>query len=443
MTEELQIALTNWHPFDSPDGNHANTLADIEIYAGEICLTELVDRRSKTTRKHVRASAYQLALWLANNFWRLRWETLPLFPDDKNTDWKLAHSMPAAGGGFIWPDITIFGNDGDLIQLECKATRTRRNSSIRYLGQFFGSVTAQSVENAISDFVEAVISRLYEYGFSETSLGQLWADIQDERGNSKSATSRRLEALLGLDPDQNSSLIEQLVRIWVPKLGINAVEEIGASTGWGKVIGVLATAESKSRKVQLHGRTSEFQALRSAIAPMNDQLEKPWEAARRLAYSLRDTWNIGWDGVTDGQLSEATGLTLKDLATVDPTLPFSFSVDSDDQNRFGVALARPREESRRFDVARLLGDEIAFDTIERIKPATAASTLRQKFQRAFAAEFLCPSKVVEERTSNALTRDELDTILEQTATDFGVSSEVVVRHFQNHGIPVGQTFLCL
>lgn len=51
-----------------------STLAEIGILAGGVCLTELEDIKSRTLRTRARLSAYDLALWLAGNWWRLCFE---------------------------------------------------------------------------------------------------------------------------------------------------------------------------------------------------------------------------------------------------------------------------------------------------------------------------------------------------------------------------------
>jgi Zn-dependent peptidase ImmA (M78 family) len=45
----------------------------------------------------------------------------------------------------------------------------------------------------------------------------------------------------------------------------------------------------------------------------------------------------------------------------------------------------------------MIGDHLYFTNQERLLPATHAKTSRQKFQRAFAQEFLCPFDALMEK----------------------------------------------
>ena len=66
-----------------------------------------------------------------------------------------------------------------------------------------------------------------------------------------------------------------------------------------------------------------------------------------------------------------------------------------DGNRSRLALRPKWETGRRFDLARLIGDRLV-DGVERLLPATRAHSYRQKAQRAFAAELLCPYDAVDD-----------------------------------------------
>lgn len=81
-----------------------------------------------------------------------------------------------------------------------------------------------------------------------------------------------------------------------------------------------------------------------------------------------------------------------------------------------VALRSKWEAGRRFDLARLLGDRLLGQE-EPLLPATSAYTYRQKAQRAFAAELLCPYQAVRE----FLGADRSEERREEAADHFNVS----------------------
>lgn len=93
--------------------------AEIGISVGDEWLTQLEDLTARTVRKHMRGSGYQLAQWFAANWWRLRHE--PAFEGSNNdVDWRIAHCMAAAGGGYVWPDV-LFTSDGASLEVEASA----------------------------------------------------------------------------------------------------------------------------------------------------------------------------------------------------------------------------------------------------------------------------------------------------------------------------------
>jgi hypothetical protein len=86
--------------------------------------------------------------------------------------------------------------------------------------------------------------------------------------------------------------------------------------------------------------------------------------------------------------------------------------------------------TRRFAACRLLGDYLYFSNQERLLPATHAKTARQKFQRAFAQEFLCPNKALLEKIQT-MTPDEDD--ISEAARYFDVSPLLVKTTLVNYG----------
>ncbi len=83
-------------------------IAHITIATGNCIFTRLADVEANANRDYVRASAVSLAFWFADNWWRLRWESLR----DARTpsaDWRLRHELTSGPGGTMWPPIMIYG----------------------------------------------------------------------------------------------------------------------------------------------------------------------------------------------------------------------------------------------------------------------------------------------------------------------------------------------
>jgi len=431
MPGKFKIKFDGWIDYEVHDPTRSNTLASISLFVDDLCLTEVQDLRSQSTRTSIRVSAYDLAIWFGANFWRLRYETLPQFASDRSIDWQMAHALPATGGGYNWPNLIFNGLDGEFLQLTANQThRVTPVTTLRYLNAFEGAVDPSSLDDQISRFLELVTARLYARGVYQSPLQELWECLRSERNSVKDAKFRRIEALLGLDPDENGDLVSRLLANWAPKFGRQSVEEFSAASKAEMIEQVLRDVEEKAQRLSFTARVSNLNSLRANIPAFDLNSLKPWEFGRTVAEQVREAWGVGSSPIQDKHFIENLGLPSRELH-VDSGLPLSFSANDQNSGAFGFALSRPKLESRRFDLARLLGDQIAFETEDRIRPASAATTVRQKFQRAFAAEFLCPSRIVKERTAQVRTSDELVAVLSQTADEFKVSDAVVEHHFEN------------
>jgi hypothetical protein len=92
------------------------SLGQLEIRIDGRYLTKLEDTLARALRDFANLSAYDLAFWLAANWWRLRWE-----PERSGSDWRMSHSLGGVGRGYVWPDITVM-SDGERVVLASRAT---------------------------------------------------------------------------------------------------------------------------------------------------------------------------------------------------------------------------------------------------------------------------------------------------------------------------------
>jgi len=162
-----------------------------------------------------------------------------------------------------------------------------------------------------------------------------------------------------------------------------------------------------------------------------------WEAHRQHA-----AWEVGVDaacalrrreGLGDGPVSDQT---LADLCAVDVSAfqagkgsgDLAFALDDRDAGSRMVLRSRWRT-GRRFEGARLLADWLLVGTDDRLRPATGAATYRQKMQRAFAAELLCPVGSL----LDVLADDFSDDARVGAAERFGVSPLTVMAVLANNG----------
>jgi hypothetical protein len=437
MTKRFEIAVEEWISEESSDPQIQATAAEISIKVGPYCATEVEDRRAKTVRKSIRASAALLATWLLSNWWRLRWEPSKEPNRLDYLDWELSHSLPATGGGYVWPPLT-FESDGSNILLRCegqaKSDRAEL-SPIRYLNSFTENISASSFESSITKFVEQLLERLNSTGVRRSLLHELWAETMIERNDPERTSQRKLEALLGLDPDEDESLVKDLLRRWQHRVGRGALEEIAAATESASVERDLGAAEQAAESMETLAEIPNVTGLRRLLGmglSMNGMV--PWQRGRQAAYIVREEWGFGMRPIPTKALADRLQVLTSDLMGEQPKTPFSFAVRGNTDEKFGMVLGRTHAHSRRFDVARLIGDHIIFETDDAWKPATRSLTARQKFQRAFAAEFLCPSDELVKRFDGPIELDDLDDVTSSVSEEYNVSQKLVLNHFANRNL---------
>ena len=101
-----------------------------------------------------------------------------------------------------------------------------------------------------------------------------------------------------------------------------------------------------------------------------------------------------------------------------------------DDHQLKFVPRRRNPVGRRFELARFLGEYLRPSTHEaRWLASTDLSTFRQKYQRAFAAEFLCP---IDSLTS-FLGGDFSSYAIEEAAVEFDVSEQTITSLLLNNG----------
>jgi len=231
---ELIIAA-DWERLDQGSPEERACFAAIGLRYDDQWLSEGYDSFVNRIRTAPMLSAYHLAQWTAWNWWRLRWE-----PRSGTEDWPLAHRLSTIGEGYVWPNITIF-SDGERVAVIAKPTFERPSTRFRYINDFAAVMPARAFENAVDQFIEQVRGQLRAEGLAETNLDLIWSDVCEERRDGDAVRRRKLEALLGCDPDQaNEAAIERLIAD-AAELGMPAMNEVAADHARG---GDLLTADA-------------------------------------------------------------------------------------------------------------------------------------------------------------------------------------------------------
>jgi hypothetical protein len=430
MSNPLHIDF-EWLNPDS--GNEIDRVcsAAISIAVRDQYLTRVEDLAGKSVRNHVRACAWQLASWFASNWWRLMWEpATPLWW--KDTNWRIAHSMANAGGGFIWPS-AVFASDGDSMEiLLIPKRKSARTGPIHYINPVHEKITVAEFEEQVDSFIAAVLDRLETLKVRDKSLGHLWSEIIAERHDLESTERRKLEAMSGYDPDESpDGLIDMLLEDR-EHLGAKAVEEVAAEGRHqvGNMMQPIREFATPRKRVRSGGFRIAVPYLDSEHDDFTAKNIQPWQRASRLAKRARMEWGFDGKPIRNKALADLLSSDASVFTEACVETPIPFGVRQGRNGDVDLYLKTMHPASRRFAIARVVGDRLGFPHPERLIPATHTKTTRQKFQRAFAQEFLCPFDSLMEKLQ---TENPDDDAVNEAARYFHVSPRTVLSTLVNNG----------
>ncbi len=430
MLERMQFEF-DWLSRDTGNEIDRSFYAAIGLLVGDQYATRLEDLSAKTVRNHMRGCAWHLATWFAANWWRLRWEPMPAKWTD--IEWRLAHSMASVGGGYVWPNVS-FASDGDYVEVQARTSfKPALYEPIRYLNEIVSTVTAEEFEQRIDEFIESVLSRHDALHVQDKRLPDLWAEVRAERQDPELRDLRKLEALAGYDPDEAP---EELLRQFIEnrdQLGKFAFEEVVAEARHATIDSLRPILELASERGEpRHG------GYRVTIPDLDAQIGAealggfPWQKGTRLAKFARERWGLGGGPLNNEKLAGLLGAPREMLAgeSIGPTnMPIGLRTKTD--GGYDIYFSKRFSTSRRFVVSRLIGDHLYYANNERLRPATRTKTSRQKFQRAFAQELLCPFDTLMEKLD---THEPDEEDITEAAQYFDVAPLMVRTILVNKGV---------
>jgi hypothetical protein len=425
MMPDMSIEL-KWLPPFQGGPEIERTSAAIQIRFGTESATRFWDAWSDSVQDGARVSAYPLAVWLASSWWRIRWEPLParirLAQDEVPADtlWRMSHELPAAGYGFIWPQL-CFASDGESIRVICRQSQPLSSEPIHYLSDFDLTTPAREFEREIDDFLNLVLRRLDPLG--ETDLHSLWSEVLAERADPEQFAARKIEARLGYDTDEAPpELLQRILRL-ATEAGVDATDEIAPVCAGRDPIGALNIVTNLASQPGILGKIT----ISMPAKPANGAVA-PWQRARALATGARELLGLGVKPLDDQTLSDLLQISPADL-NQKPSVhaPMGLAVRTGDQ-QLKLLFHKRNRFARRFEAARFVADHLSAQGSDRWLPITDAATARQKLQRAFAAEFLCPI----DSLRSYLGDEFLPEAFEDAAEHFGISEMAIKSHLANH-----------
>ena len=422
----------------SPDSAEERaTLGLFTMTANGRHLTMIEDTDRREFRHGPRLAAYPIAEWFVWNWWRLRWELGRPSEEKAAHDWDFAHRMAAIGGGYAWPNVTIF-SDGLLSFLASEPSPEPDSVLFPYVGAAHPeAIPAAGLEAAIDDFATDVLARLDERGVRATNLHRLWNDLTAERRDPELARFRRLEAQLGCDPDAADAATIRRHLAGTAEFGEEAWGEVAADAALrGRALEDMISAEDVADIARRRGFDAD---PRDAVAPahavgtLQSGEAEAWRVGYGIARKIRDRERLDGQPIPDTRLLALAGTTADALVrTYRRSDGLCFALD---QSGGGARLVlRSRwKTGRRFELARLIGDRVlaarADRPAETLFPATRTYSYRQRAQHAFAAELLSPFAAVDDMLADDLSEDRQTSV----AKHFGVSPMTVRTQLVNHG----------
>jgi hypothetical protein len=171
-----------------------------------------------------------------------------------------------------------------------------------------------------------LLSRLTNVGIRKSDLHNLWDDLSAEWSNPKLASYRKLEALLGLEPDQNDVLVQSVLK-WGKQFGQRAIEEVAAESNSDEILAILGDAKALAGRVKTFADIPGHRQLSAANSdlalPAN---AAPWQHAQSLAYALRKKWDFGFLPIRDEDLADRLSLNVHTLRETKPEGRFPLGI---------------------------------------------------------------------------------------------------------------------
>ena len=451
MQEHLTLSMVP-ETLDRGSEEERATFGAFVLEANGRRLTEGVGVDENALRPGPYVSGYHVAQWLAWNWWRLRWESRPV--GEAGREWDFAHRLSSIGEGYVWPNVEI-SSDGFRSRLTSAPTVGPEAALFRYLGAPRTEVVSADVlEQSMDRFIESVLELLNERNVRDTNLHRLWQDIKHAREDEALSRFRRFEARLGHDPDEidENAILTSLAD--AARLGQDALEELAAHPWQGTGVPSAAEVEETSRlhgfdsrpqdAVRLHSRNGipawgACEGWKVGVTAMEGRASyhtqnrglgscAAWKVGVTAARALRHQESLNGETLENPRLADLAGTMEAAIGDPRPTKSISFTFD-DGNGGSRLALRSKWETGRRFDLARLVGDRLCMDGKEPLLPATQSSTYRQKVQRAFAAELLCPFEAVDAFLGGDLSEERCN----DAAEHFKVSPLTIRTLLVNNG----------
>lgn len=413
---EIDVQKTAEAPPDAP--------AALAIGSGHIVLTRLLRQGANAPEDQLKAPPAQLAFWLIDNWWRLRWECVP--PFGPTPEWRLAHDLSSMSG-YAWPRLAIWG-EGNRIGLSARSDPAGVVGPVRYLTDALIYISAAAFEREADRFLDVVSQETAGFASDWQALRAQIDVLTAERADPEICDWRRLEAELGYDIDEAPEALINILQRFQKEYGTGAVTEAALAVQGDRSAAVL---EEEIAVANEH----HWQCDLRRTALLVDGLEKqaddpPWRLGEMAAAELRAKVGYPTGPLRNRVLADILNVRPQALRGVQGVRELAYGLRLNTGRWRGevVALSSRWPADRRFEFTRALGDAI-WSGNERLGPLTRAKSARQKFQRAFAQSLLCPYEALRDYIGD----DTSDGALWAAAREFHVSDRLIRSLLVNKG----------
>ena len=407
---------------DSLDRVSQHTMSKVTIKVGDQNITSVYDRYLKDYRDHIFVPLSHIAEWLAVNWWHL-WHEPASVSGEQHPGFSSRHDLSYAGNGFVLPRLT-FTPFGNRIRLVAEPW-SPKHAPLEFLSKCEAMLGRDELEQEFRALIAAVIERLRLGEASFNELESEWHSIESLDEDAREFC--QAAALMGLDPfDTDAETADQVSRVW------NHIDPAIREEA-------LATAQAHSLKdihswivreieaVEGSPSSDTWSTIRNIVRRKNaDGDMVPW----RRGYLDADAVRLELDappGRFDFVQAGSHMIWSRDVEDA-PSPRIQGCVASDSPS---CVVVKRTEVGTRFLVGRALGDYIGR---EKPEPGIIGTleTPRQAQSRAFSAEFLAPAGWLRKEIGSLGCIG--GKVVDDLATELGVSNEVVGHQIVNHNI---------
>ena len=402
------------------------TWASLAIVINDQPVTELQDRQTRSVRSRIYLPLFPLAEWFVNNWWFLQSESEHL-DSSEDLAFDRRHNIRWAREGFVLPSlrfVTLGGN----IAAGWKPLEIY-NAGITFSRSGHCVVNAVDFRETIRNFVNAVVTRLDDFGIAGTSLHNDWASIQN--ADSDEQDFCQAVARLGKDPYVDDPALEASVLSVAGRIRDELLADFLSLATIDELSSQADALEHISNSIASDCLEIDVLASVRHHAPQFSQRNSPWETGYHFATGLRTAINgHPWKSRSLEELAEKLSIDQLDRSLLPESGKCRFLdalVGLNERGNPKFLIEKKRPDSRQFAFCRAMFENLT--SPGKFGAVSGLRTDRQQMSRAFAAELLAPHDGLKQDISGSVVGEEE---IAQLSEAYGVSTRVIEHQIRNH-----------